>query len=212
MTPSSPTLSYNWIESTDSTNIELRRRLESSDNLSFLATSAQTAGRGQGDHTWYSTPGKNLTFSFLLRFSEQDGTYLEARDILLITCITTLAIRDYLASKGVAAGIKWPNDIWVDGRKICGILIENIVEDGAVTASIVGVGLNLNESDWPEELPNPVSLHEITGLDYDPVEELQTLSKDICRRYWQMASAGGRILLQEEFGKIVFRLPEVQQP
>ena len=201
-----------WLEETDSTNRALRRHIGDYDSLSFLAAYGQTAGRGQGDHTWFSTPGKNLTFSYLLRYSEFLGHPLTTDDALLITCVTTLGIRDYLLTHGVKADIKWPNDIWVDGKKICGILIENILEDGAIRESIIGVGLNLNETGWPRELPNPVSLSELTGRQYDPAGELVALSKEICRRCAMLAQPDGSVSLQEEFGKYMFRLSGEARP
>lgn len=195
-----------WLDTADSTNSELRRRISGLDNLSIVATREQTAGRGQGTHTWFSMPGQNLTFSILYRF--EGACALAASDALLITQVTTLALRDYLLGHGVRARIKWPNDIWVEDRKICGILIENTMTEGQVRASIVGIGLNLNESGWPAELPNPVSLYELTGKHYEPDAELPLLQKEIRRRFGQLASPGGRISLQEEFEKYLFRLPE----
>jgi len=195
-----------WLETADSTNHVLRERMAELDNLSVIAAREQTAGRGQGTHTWFSTPGENLTFSILYRFGAV-GT-LAASDALLITQVTTLALRDYLLGHGVQARIKWPNDIWVEDRKICGILIENILEEGSLRESIVGIGLNLNESGWPEELPNPVSLYELTGRRYSLQDELCGLHKEIRRRFAQLGSADGRKSLQEEFGKYMFRLPE----
>ena len=198
-----------WLETADSTNHVLRERMAELDNLSVIAAREQTAGRGQGTHTWFSTPGENLTFSILYRFGAV-GT-LAASDALLITQVTTLALRDYLLGHGVQARIKWPNDIWVEERKICGILIENILEGGLVRDSIVGIGLNVNETGWPDGLPNPVSLRELTGRRYSPEEELLALHKEICRRFGMLASPDGRKSLQEEFGKYMFRLREAPQ-
>ncbi|MCQ2183213.1 MAG: biotin--[acetyl-CoA-carboxylase] ligase [Bacteroidales bacterium] len=201
MTPSHTRANIIWHEELDSTNSELRRHISEFDNLSAVACVGQKSGRGQGDHTWFSTPGKNLTFSILYR---HEG--LEAGDAILITCVTTLAIRDYLLSHGIEARIKWPNDIWVGDRKICGILIENIIEGPSIKESIVGIGLNLNEENWPGNLPNPVSLKELTGATYSPSEELEKLHDEICRRFALMSSADGRLSLQEEFGKYMFRI------
>ena len=198
-----------WLDTVDSTNSELRKRISGLDNLSIVAAREQTAGRGQGTHTWFATPGQNLTFSILYRF--ESACTLAASDALLITQVTTLALRDYLLGYGVRARIKWPNDIWVDDRKICGILIENTVSEGQVRTSIVGIGLNLNETAWPAELPNPVSLYELTGQHFEPASELVLLQKEIRRRFGQLASPDGRISLQEEFGKYMFRLPEGQK-
>ena len=207
MEPSDACAHILWLETADSTNSELRRRISGLDNLSIVATREQTAGRGQGTHTWFSTPGRNLTFSILYRFG--GACALAASDAILITQVTTLAIRDYLLGHGVRARIKWPNDIWVEDRKICGILIENTLEGGMVRESIVGIGLNLNETGWPPELPNPVSLRELTGQEYAPEAELTALEKEIRRRFGLLASPDGRCSLQEEFGKYMFRLPEV---
>lgn len=192
-----------WYKELDSTNNEARRHFEAIDNLSVISTVSQTSGRGQGDHTWFATPGLNLTFTLVLKYDFE----FAARDQILVTCLTTLAIRDYLLSKGVTARIKWPNDIWVGDRKICGILIENTVEEGMIRGSIIGIGLNINEKDWPSNLPNPVSLRNLTGRKYCTRLELRRLYKKICRRFEQLQDSDGRNSLQEEFGKYVFRLP-----
>ena len=131
--------------------------------------------------------------------------------MLLITCATTLGLRDYLLEKGVEARIKWPNDIWVGDKKICGILIENILKGKQIRHSIIGIGLNLNEERWPEELPNPVSLKQLTGVHYDTVKELEALVSKICRRFALMDTSNGRSSLQEEFEKYLFRL-DGEQP
>ena len=191
-----------WFGVLDSTNSELRRRLEGLDNLSVVAARRQTAGRGQGDHTWTSSPGRNLTFSILLRFPS-----LPASDILVITCIITLAIRDLLLDEGVEARIKWPNDIWVGDRKICGILIENIMDGDSVARSIVGVGLNLNQTSWPEDIPNPVSLKLLTGKVYSSKRVLRRLHEKISLRYAMSGEDGGRKALEEEFRRYMFTLP-----
>ena len=196
-----------WLDSAKSTNSELRMRLGELDNLSVIAAVEQTAGRGQGSHTWYSSPRTNLTFSILYRFPEDGQGLLKVADMLLVTQITTLGIRDYLLSKGITAGIKWPNDIWVGDRKICGILIENILDGDRIEASIVGIGLDVNEETWPEELPNPVSMKQLTGVHYELVSELEELCESISKRYFQSMDKEGRKSLEKEFNEHMFRLP-----
>ena len=196
-----------WLDSAKSTNSELRMRLGELDNLSVIAAVEQTAGRGQGSHTWYSSPRTNLTFSILYRFPEEGQGLLKVADMLLVTQITTLGIRDYLLSKGITAGIKWPNDIWVGDRKICGILIENILDGDRIEASIVGIGLDVNEETWPEELPNPVSMKQLTGVHYELVSELEELCASISKRYFQSMDEEGRKSLEKEFTEHMFRLP-----
>lgn len=185
----------------DSTNQEMRRRLGTLRDLDVIAADSQSAGRGQGEHLWHSEPGLNLTFSIL------STAPLSGREAVLTSCAATCGILDYLRGKGVEARIKWPNDIWVGDRKICGLLIENLFEGRHSSHSIIGVGFNLNETSWPEGLPNPVSLKDLTGIGYDTTVELDLLVTKIRRRLGLLASADGRSSLQEEFGKYVFRLP-----
>lgn len=208
MIPEDTKTSIKWLETVDSTNSELRRNIDSTDNLSVIAAECQNAGRGQGDHTWFASPGKNLTFSILYRFPAGSSFTLKASQARTITEITTLAIRDYLGKKGISARIKWPNDIWIENRKICGILIENTLDKDRIATSIVGIGLNVNETGWPESLPNPVSMKDLTGEEYSVRDELAALHKEICRRYAQIATPDGRLSLQEEFEKYMFRLRE----
>ncbi len=206
MTPLKEEVRIIWLETADSTNSELRRRMDALDNLSVIAAEEQTAGRGQGSHSWFSRPGSGLTFSVLLRFPPEGRFRVKAADLLLITELVTLAIRDYLLDRGIDAGIKWPNDIWVGDRKICGILIENILDADMIRRSIVGIGLNVNETDWPEELPNPVSMKQLSGRTYSIREELEALCEGIRRRYACLGSEEGREGLDSEFGKYMFRL------
>lgn len=192
-----------WYDELDSTNNEARRVLEALDNLSVIAAVGQSAGRGQGDHTWFASPGKNITATIVLKPEN-----LSAGDYLFVTRVTTLALLSYLREHGVQARIKWPNDIWVEDRKICGILIENIIDGNRMKACLIGIGLNINEEGWPENLPNPVSLKELTGKEYDVRQELQQLVGQISRHSEMLLSSDGRKYLEQEFARYVFRLPE----
>lgn len=196
-----------WVERSESTNNELRRHIDSLDNLSVIAAMEQTAGRGQGDHSWFSSPRTNLTFSLLLRFGPGTPVQLKTSEALLVTCITTLAVRDYLLERGIESRIKWPNDIWVGERKICGVLIENASIDGQLRTSIVGIGLNVNQTEWPDDLPNPVSMRQLSGEEFRLDDELAALAGHLRSRYAEAASGEGRLALKEEFEKYVFRLP-----
>ena len=192
-----------WYDELDSTNNEARRVLDALDNLSVIAAVGQSAGRGQGDHTWFASPGKNITATIVLKPEN-----LSASDYLFVTRVTTLALLSYLREHGVQARIKWPNDIWVEDRKICGILIENIIDGNRMKACLIGIGLNINEEGWPENLPNPVSLKELTGKEYDVRHELQLLVGQISRHSEMLLSSDGRNYLEQEFARYVFRLPE----
>lgn len=207
MTPYSETGGIIWLQTADSTNKEVRRRMGSLDNLSIIAALTQTAGRGQGTHTWYSRPGTGLTFSLLLRFPPVGEYSLNIKDVLLITELTTVSLRDFLLGRGIEARIKWPNDIWVGDRKICGILIENVLDAEMVSSSIVGIGLNVNETSWPSELPNPVSMRQLTGKEYALEVELEELGRELAKKYALLGTTEGRAQLDSEFNRSMFRLP-----
>ncbi|MBR5924327.1 MAG: biotin--[Bacteroidales bacterium] len=195
-----------WLDCTDSTNLDVRRRLHTLDNLSVIAARFQTAGRGQGDHIWVSPEAENLTFSLLMRFGEGGLSPLPAMEAVRITHTATLALHSFLAEEGVEARIKWPNDIWVGDRKICGMLIENILDGANVACSIVGIGLNLNQKEFDPSLPNPVSLYQLTGCTYPLETTLIRLYKEICRRAAQLDTSDGRYELERNFNKYVFHL------
>ena len=192
-----------WLDETDSTNHEVRRRISELANLSVVAALRQTAGRGQGDHTWTSAPGQNLTFTLLLTFPP--CAPVASDEILRITQVITFALRNYLENKGIETRIKWPNDIYAGEKKICGILIENILHGKQVSASIIGIGLNLNQTCFPSDLPNPVSLKMLTGQDYNLREELIQLRDELKKSAALLDTQEGRMRLEEDFRSVLFR-------
>lgn len=152
-----------WLNSVDSTNDEAKRRIPELDNLAVLSAVSQTKGRGQRSNTWLSEPGKNLLMSIVLKYaphgeSTSDSLAVQAYDQQVISQITSLALVDLLAAHEIEAKIKWPNDIYVGNKKICGILIENTVLGKWMTSSIIGIGLNVNQRSFDAKLPNPTSM------------------------------------------------------
>ena len=153
-----------WLNSVDSTNEEAKRRISELDNLTVLSALSQTKGRGQRTNTWLSEPGKNLLFSIILKYApygeagSSDLLSVQAYDQQVISQITSLAVVDLLAAHDIEARIKWPNDIYVGNKKICGILIENTVLGKWMNSSIIGVGLNVNQMVFDAKLPNPTSM------------------------------------------------------
>lgn len=198
-----------WYDELGSTNDEARKLIDSLEDLSLVAAASQTSGRGQGDHSWTSTPGENLTFSAVLKFGQRKE--LKASESLLVTCFITEVVADYLSGHGIKAAVKWPNDIYVDGRKICGILIENVIQGTRLRSSIVGVGLNLNQTDFPAELPNPVSVSMLTGLGYDVRTELSALHEAMKKSAGLLETGEGRTYLRKMFDGRVFRVPGEQR-
>ena len=152
-----------WLDMADSTNDEARRHISDIDNLSVLSVLQQTAGRGQRGNTWSSSPGQNLTFSIVLKFSvpgitEEILPPVKAYDQFVLTEIASVSMVNFLLKHGIEAKIKWPNDIYVGCRKICGMLIENSVRGSYLSSSIIGIGLNINQKNFDVTIPNPTSM------------------------------------------------------
>lgn len=192
-----------WLDTVDSTNNALAGQIPALDNLSVIAARFQTAGRGQGDHKWHSRAGENLTFSVLLRYGPETAP-LAVSDALVITWTASLALRRFLAGMGIAARIKWHNDIYVGDKKICGMLIENRLEGEFIVRSIVGIGLNVNQTEFPADLPNPVSLAQLTGKRYSVEQTLEAFLPYLDEAFAQSCTPEGRVLLGEEFNRYLF--------
>jgi BirA family transcriptional regulator, biotin operon repressor / biotin---[acetyl-CoA-carboxylase] ligase len=149
----------------DSTNKEAARLLASGENLhgSALLSFIQTDGRGQYGRNWYAEPGLHLAMSIILQPKD-----MNTHDLPLLSMKISLAIVRAIKQieEPIMPGIKWPNDIYVDDKKLAGILIENSLSSIKVQHSIIGIGMNVNEVYFPEYIPNPVSLHMLSGKNY----------------------------------------------
>jgi BirA family biotin operon repressor/biotin-[acetyl-CoA-carboxylase] ligase len=157
-----------WLDSIDSTNSEALRRLADVPSGTVIAAREQTAGRGQRGNTWFTQPGQNLTFSIVLKF---EGVFPVSRAVWL-NYLSSLAVAEFLRSFGVACEIKWPNDVYVGKRKICGILIENQLGADGLASSVVGIGININQREFLQ-LANATSLSLCTSRAYSVEECLQ---------------------------------------
>ena len=189
-----------WFEEVDSTNNELLRHIRDYDNLSVIAAVSQTAGRGQRGNRWLSKPGDNLTFSMLIR---PQG--LPVREVMVLTCLATLAVRDTLRGEGVPAVIKWPNDIYVGKKKICGMLVENGLDGTDIDWSVIGIGINLNQTEFPGELLNPTSLKRLTGRSYELDPFLEKVCREIEKLLPGLVSMEGRNGLREAYERDLFQ-------
>lgn len=149
---------------TDSTNVFLRELYRDKPSLenSYVVTDKQTAGRGQMGSKWTTQPGKNLTCSILL-----NDLNLPLKDQFKISALTAIGIIKALQQLNIQKlTIKWPNDILADKQKVCGILIENILKGRTIKATIVGIGLNINQTHF-EDLNQASSLKLQTGINYN---------------------------------------------
>ncbi len=193
----------------DSTNSYLRNELTKSTPLpegTVILAEEQYAGRGQKNSAWLSQPGKNLTFSILL-----NPTFLSPEKQFMLNKAVCIAINDVLSTIiGEGLKIKWPNDIYVNNDKLGGILIENNIRGGKINYSIIGIGLNVNQLEFPQSLKNVTSVSKILQQDYD----LKTLLNEICRaiewRYLQLKE-GMYELLDYDYLKKLYRLGKSHQ-
>ena len=153
------------IDETDSTNRWLRdytSPLPAGEYVTVV-TDYQTAGKGCGSNSWESERGKNLTFSMLIH---PEG--IPANEQFRITETVSVALCETLEPHiNNKVEIKWPNDIYVGDRKICGILIENRLQGATIRDSIIGIGLNVNQRVFLSDAPNPVSMYQLTEQETD---------------------------------------------
>lgn len=167
-----------------STNKEASRLAQEQDGNFAVVAQVQTAGRGQRGNVWESAPGANLTVSLLIRHYGR----LLAREQFRFCEAMALAVADTVEQcGGGTARVKWPNDVYADGDgKIAGLLIEHSVSGAQITRSVVGIGLNVNQTAWEGDAPNPVSLRQITGRCQNLDEVLRILLDNVEARYAAM--------------------------
>lgn len=145
-----------------------------------VITNCQTAGRGQRGNTWITEPGQNLTFSVVLK-----PTSVSVKNQFYLTMATALAVYDYLTGKtDKPVYIKWPNDVLVEDKKICGILIESIVQGNVLKGAVAGIGLNINQKEF--SISTATSLKNVTGLEFDLPHELNSVLALLEKRYLQL--------------------------
>lgn len=162
----------------------------------------QTAGRGQRGHTWMGGEGENLMFTMV--FSPE---FLPPVRQFFLSEAVALALVDAMRDYGIEAQIKWTNDIYVDDRKLAGILIEHKLLMGRMARSIVGIGLNVNQMEFDASLPNPVSMAQVMGRKFDRREVLGSVAEHLLARYERLRD-GDLEALRQEYCHRLYRLDE----
>ena len=171
---------YLKVNQTASTNTYLSRLAATLPGGTVIYTPSQTAGRGQKGNSWESEDGKNLTFSLLLKRPP-----VKARDQFYLSEAAALAVVEALtAEAGDGFAVKWPNDIYWQDKKVCGMLLENSLDGSDIATCIVGIGINVNQERFLSDAPNPVSLINITGHEHD----LEALMRKVCSRIEELVS------------------------
>ena len=193
------------VDAIDSTNSFIRQFYKGNSAFEPVCVRAalQTQGRGQRGSSWQSKAGENLTFSILYPQKK-----LKISRHFLLNASISLAVLKSLQQMGIPElKVKWPNDILSAKHKIAGILIENIVKTEGIVASIIGIGLNVNQTDF-HEIPNAGSLKNITGKTFDPDEILRKLIAEVEKDLIALPGKTATEILAE-YARNMFRLDMV---
>lgn len=185
---------YYYFDELPSTNQKMKELTQhaSLPDMSVVVARHQYAGRGQMGNSWESEAGCNLTFSLTL-----NPTFLKIQSQFLLSQTVSVGIVEALHKLGLTnAIVKWPNDIYVDDRKLAGILIENSIIGNHLERCTIGIGLNVNQTKFVSNAPNPVSMAMIAGKTFNLSEVLECLLDGIFEQYMQLQLDGENDLKQ----------------
>ena len=174
------------IDKVDSTNNYALQLLKDNHNYNtptVVIACEQTSGRGQNANLWKSEAGKNLTFSIMC-FPD----FIKASMQFYLSKVICIGIAEWLHQQVQNTSIKWPNDIYIGDKKAGGILIENTIRAENIKHAIIGIGLNINQQTFNADIPNPVSLRQITGEFYDIDHCFEALYLSISKWYDMLRS------------------------
>ena len=172
------------LETTESTNSFAKELLRESRPAegTLITTREQTAGKGQAGNTWLSEPAVNLTLSYIFY-----PTFLNVEKQFYLNMAVSLALRECCEqATGLDFHIKWPNDIYAGDEKVAGVLIENTISGSKISSSVVGIGLNVNQTFFDLALPNATSLRNVHFENYNLEKIRDSLSHYIEKYYLQL--------------------------
>jgi len=172
-----------FLDRVDSTNRWALKKAARSTSFQpfWIRTDDQFAGRGQGENSWQGSPGQNLTGSLVI-YPDQ----LLAGDQFLLSVLASEAMVDFTGLFTGEITIKWPNDLYFRDKKLGGLLIENSIVGEMIRYTVLGIGININQTDFPESLPNPVSLSQIHPVTYNLTEIEDLLLNCLMNRLSQL--------------------------
>lgn len=163
----------------------------------------QTHGRGRRGRQWITEKGENVVLSIVA-----DSSFLQIHEQFQLSAATALACYDlFKGFDNVNTKIKWPNDLFWSDRKAGGILIENVLKGNIWQWSVIGVGININQLLFPLQHIRPVSLKQITGNHFDPVELGRQLYANVMSRLAELKAHNFRNLL-EEYNSVLYKKNE----
>ena len=189
------------VDKTESTN-SLLRHLKANQKLSngtVLLALEQTNGRGQKGNEWVTKPGLNITCSI---YTKPD---IVSQKAFYLNMVSALAVRKTLSDLNIECEIKWPNDILVDGKKIAGILIENQLTGKRISNAIIGIGLNVNQTEFGNI--NGTSIQLITKIHHE-IEDILKQAYQYLDFYFDLLVQSNFALLDKHYLKHLYRLKE----
>ncbi len=189
-------MKIHFYDEVDSTNNVIKQMAnEGAADGTAVVAEIQTAGRGRLGREWISPRKSGIWMSFLLRPD------VEPWSASMITIVAAMAAKDAIAeATGAECLIKWPNDLVLNGKKICGILTEMKTEAGRVDYVVVGIGINVNITAFPKELKNTAtSLMLELGREIDRSEIIEAFDKAFARYYEQFLQTGDLSLIKDEY-------------
>ena len=187
---------------TDSTN-RYARECVARHGVTIITTDHQTAGRGQRGNSWESEAEKNLLFTLTLPIQG-----IKASEQFAISELIAVALCNVLSQHAQDIRIKWPNDIYYKDKKLSGILIEHDIEGSHIARSLIGVGLNVNQTRFVSDAPNPTSLAQILGHDVEHEPLLDAIITRLLELYEQYTSPTPslcRETLHERYTQLLYR-------
>lgn len=169
-----------FLSECDSTNTRLKQLLATGEAPDYIYAGYQTAGRGQTGNGWESERGKNLVCSIRLPAISHWPLALSSFELnVRVSVAVHRMVSQQLTANSQQLTIKWPNDIYWKDKKLAGILIENAIVGGELRYAIAGIGLNVNQTEFRSDAPNPISLRQITGQEQDIDKLMQRLYDEV---------------------------------
>lgn len=190
-----------FIEHTTSTNDEARQSHYS--HMDVVWSDSQSSGRGQRGHSWHSAVGENITFSLVLH-----PEFLPIVEQFLLSEVVALALVDTMAEYGIECRIKWTNDLYAGDGKLAGVLIEHSLSTTTIARTIVGIGLNVNQAEFPDDLPNPVSMTQLRGIRFDRREVLESYVRNL-ERWYSLLESGQKSLVESSYRELMYHRDEL---
>ena len=187
-----------YIKHTTSTNDEVRDPKYG--HLDAVWAEHQSAGRGQRGHSWHSHEGENITFSVVLT-----PTFLPIHEQFLLSEIVALSLVHTLREYGIECRIKWTNDIYAGDNKIVGILIEHALAGDTLARTIAGIGLNVNQLEFPADLPNPTSMACERGQQFDREDVIKRIIINLDALYRRLEQ-GEKEAIESEYIATMYHL------